>query len=241
MISLGVMFISGFFHGIAGFGFPMIATPLLSLTHSVQAAVLATLLPTMAVNFFTIKAMKNGTFIVKRFWLLSLCIIAGSWGGTQLLVLYPTEIYKLLLACVIVLYLVRDKLHLSLGNSVEHFFWPMMILFGLLSGIVSGLVNVMIPILIIYVLELKLDKNSAIALMNVCFLSSKITQIITFTALGTFGINELFWAIPAVIIALLALMLGKRFHDKIDPLLYQKILKTMLWLMALMLLIQYCY
>lgn len=239
MLSLAVMFLSGLFHGIAGFGFPMIATPLLSLLGSVQGAVLATLLPTMAVNFFTIKAMSSGSTIIKRYWLLSLCIIVGSWVGTRLLVLYPTEIYKLILSGMIILYLIREKLHLSFKKSVHHYYWPMMIFFGLLSGVVSGLVNVMIPILIIYVLELELEKKESIALMNFCFISSKVTQIITFTALGVFGKAEFLFAIPAVLIALIALMIGKRFHEKISATLYQKILKISLWLMAAMLIVQY--
>ena len=239
MLSLAVMFLSGFFHGIAGFGFPMIATPLLSLMGSVQSAVLATLLPTMAVNFFTIKTMRNGFSVVQRFWLLAVCIIIGSWSGTQLLVLNPTEIYKLLLAAVIILYLIREKLHLTLGDSVQRFFWPMMVFFGLLSGIVSGLVNVMIPILIIYVLELKLEKNISIALMNFCFLSSKVTQVITFSTLGVFGKDELLLAVPAVGVALIALHLGKRFHEKISASLYKKILTLSLWFMAIMLIGQF--
>ena len=117
----------------------------------------------------------------------------------------------------------------------------MMLFFGFLSGIVSGLVNVMIPVLIIYVLELGLEKSVSIALMNFCFLSSKVTQVVTFSMLGVFGTEEWLMAIPAAIVALIALFIGKRFNDRIDAVLYQKLLRQSLWVMALMLVGQYFF
>jgi len=238
-LTFGIMVLGGFFHGLVGFGFPMIATPLLSLLGSVQQAVLTTLLPTLSVNASSMLARKVDFNFLGRFWPLGGAIILGSWSGTQLLVQHESDFYKLLLALMIVLYLYQSKLKFNLNALIVRHFFPSMLFFGLLSGLVSGLVNVMIPVLIIYVLELKLEKSKAIILLNFCFFSSKVTQVVTFSWLGVFTLQTLFLGIPLAGVAVGALLFGKRFSGKIDTVLYEKILKITLWLMAGMLLLQY--
>lgn len=238
-LTFSIMVLGGFFHGLIGFGFPMIATPLLSLLGSVQSAVLTTLLPTLSVNATSIGSQKGSIGVLRRFWPLGIFIVLGSWSGTQLLVRYDTEIYKLLLAGMIVMYLFQSKLNFDLSRVIASHFYLSMIFFGLASGVVSGLVNIMIPVLIIYVLELGLKKIDGIVLMNFCFLSSKLTQIVTFTWLGVFTWETLFWGVPAAALAVGALLLGKKLTHKINTHVYTKILRVTLWLMAGLLLAQY--
>jgi hypothetical protein len=233
------LLLGGFFHGRVGFGCPMFATPLLSLLGSGQQAVLTTLRPTLSVNATSILSRKVDFGFLGRFWPLGGAIILGSWSGTQLLVRYESDIYKLLLALMVVLYLYQSKLKFNLNTLVTRYFFPSMLFFGVLSGLVSGLVNVMIPVLIIYVLELKLEKEKAIILLNFCFFSSKVTQVATFSWLGVFTLHTLLLGIPLAGAAVGALLLGKRFTGKIDTALYEKILKGTLWVMVGMLLLQY--
>lgn len=53
-----IFFGAGLAHGILGFGFPMVATPLLSTFMSVKESVLHTLFPTMSVNANVLKKWK---------------------------------------------------------------------------------------------------------------------------------------------------------------------------------------
>lgn len=238
-VSLLIMAFGGLFHGLLGFGFPMIATPLLSLYGSVQNAVLTTLLPTLSVNGASIITIKNPWGILRNFWPLGLMIVLGSGAGTHLLVAYKSDIYKLILAIMIILYLNQKHLRISIKTPINLFPLGTMLFFGLLSGIVSGLVNVMIPVLVIYVLELKLQKDDSIVLMNFCFFSSKLTQIATFSWLGIFNISVLSWGILFGFVALVGLLIGKRYSEKIDSQMFTKILRVSLWVMAGMLFAQY--
>lgn len=233
------MSLGGLFHGLLGFGFPMIATPLLSLMGSVQSAVLTTLLPTLSVNGASIITTHNPWAVLRKFWPLGLMIVVGSGAGTHLLVAYQSEIYKLLLAVMIILYLNQKKLNISITSWLNYSPYITMLFFGLLSGLVSGLVNVMIPVLVIYVLELKLQKQDSIVLMNFCFFSSKLTQIATFSWLGAFGLNTLGYGILYASVAVVGLIIGKRFSEKIDAVMFTKILRISLWIMAGMLFLQY--
>ena len=50
-----IVLLAGFFHGVVGFGFPMIATPLFVLFLDLKQAVLYTLFPTLITNVVSLK------------------------------------------------------------------------------------------------------------------------------------------------------------------------------------------
>jgi len=56
----GILVFAGLVHGTLGMGFPVVATPLLSLVVDVRTAILLTLLPTVAVNVGSI--LRGGAF-----------------------------------------------------------------------------------------------------------------------------------------------------------------------------------
>lgn len=235
--NLLISFIAGLFHGVLGFGFPLIATPLISLFGSVQTAVVATLFPTFAVNVMSISTVKKGWQFISRFWVIGLSIVIGSWFGTQLLALYSSPLYKILLAIVILFYLIQKQVGISFKFLLHESIF-IKIIFGLSAGIVGGLVNVMTPFVIIYLIEKKLSKAESIAFMNFSFLANKITQITTFSLLGFFTKETWLFVFVSVLIALIALMIGKRIHNLINTKVYETILKSALVLMASVLVVQ---
>lgn len=235
--NLIISFVAGLFHGILGFGFPLIATPIMSLFGSVQSAVIATLFPTLAVNVMSISTVKKGWQFISRFWIVGLSIVLGSWLGTQILAVYSSSIYKIILAAVILFYLVQKYLGISFSFIAKENL-TVKLLFGLSAGLIGGLVNVMTPFMVMYVLEKKLQKAEGIALMNFSFLANKITQIVTFSFLGFLGKDIWFFGFILAFIAVIALMIGKRIHNLINTKLYEKILKSALILMCIILIVQ---
>ncbi|HIP29383.1 MAG TPA: sulfite exporter TauE/SafE family protein [Sulfurospirillum arcachonense] len=237
LFSLPIFLLSGFAHGLLGFGFPMVATPLLSVFLSVKEAVLLTLFPTLVANTRVIKKGGNFFDIWKEYKLLITFVVFGSFLGTNFLINYDTPYYKLLLAFVILLYLNRDYMKISLEKIFLKNPIIMMILFGFLSGIVSGLVNIMIPILVIYIIESKISKEKSFVLMNFCFFSSKLTQIIIFGTNGNFSLDFSYMMIPIIFISILGLILGEKIRKYIDEKLYKKILIWLLWLLSIYLIL----
>ena len=211
----------------------MIATPLLSVFLSVKEAVLLTLFPTMVSNAQVIKKAGNFKNIWQEYKLLIIFVVIGSFLGTNFLISYNSSYYKLILALMILLYLNRDYMKISLEKMILKNPKKMMILFGLLSGVVSGLVNIMLPILIIYVLEMKLAKESSFTLMNFCFLASKVTQIFIFGIHGDFSLDFTIFMGPVIVISIFGLLLGEKMRNFIDENLYKKILIWLLWLLAI--------
>ena len=236
-----IVLISGMVHGIFGFGFPMISTPLFALFMDLKKAVLYTLLPTIAVNFFSLKKDNSFGSIWKEHRLLISSVIMGSLVGTNLLVLYYSDYYKLILAGVILLYLNKARLNISLTHSVQEHPFAMTLLFGFLSGVVGGIANIMIPVLLILILELNLDKKRSIGVMSFCFITNKVLQVIIFGYHGSFNLETLPYILPFIFIAVMGFFIGSRIQDKIDDALYKKLLNIVLWILSLYLIVSTFY
>ncbi len=60
LIISATLFVAGILHGSIGFGFPLIATPIIALFTDMQTAIFFTLIPTVLVNIISIKS--EGSF-----------------------------------------------------------------------------------------------------------------------------------------------------------------------------------
>jgi uncharacterized membrane protein YfcA len=232
-----IFLISGFVHSVVGFGFPMLATPLLSIFVSVKEAVLLTLFPNIAINLNIIKRTSSFSILWSEYKLLIIPVVLGSFIGTNLLVLFYSEYYKVLLGLITLLYLNRTHINFSLHETIKNNPKTMMILFGGASGLIGGLVNVMLPLLIIYALESGMEKEKSFATMNFCFFSSKMTQVIVFGLNGDLSLDFSFLIIPIVLISLLGFYLGNKVRHKVNEKLYKQILLMTLWCLSFYLII----
>ena len=70
-------------HGSIGFGFPMVATPLLALFTDIQTAIVLTFIPTLLVNLISIVSEGNILLAARRHLSLALFAMLGSAVGTK--------------------------------------------------------------------------------------------------------------------------------------------------------------
>ena len=181
-----IIFISSLVHGTVGFGFPMLATPLLAMVTDMKTAILYIAIPTLLINLISIYSEGDFLQALKRFFPLAIIGMIGSAIGTQILIYSNSEIFKLLLALSIFLYLFLQKFKIQM-SWVQERKKLSMVVFGLVAGIIGGLTNVMASILIIYSLESKHTKKEIIQSTNLCFLFGKIIQIILLAIHGSFS------------------------------------------------------
>lgn len=237
LLTGGIFLLAAFFHGSIGFGFPMVATPLLALTTDLQTAVILTLIPTASVNLISIA--NEGQFLraVRKHLPLALCAMAGSAIGTQILIVTNSELFKALLAAAILGYLMIDKFQVRL-TWVERYPNLSRLIFGVSAGILGGLTNVMAPVLIIYSLEAKLEKAEIVQSANICFLFGKIIQLFLFTLNGKFSLNEVTLSSVMLLLVFVALFTGFKIKRRLRQDTYKRALRFFLFLLALSLLYQ---
>ena len=230
IISL-IIFISSLVHGSIGFGFPMIATPLLAMVTDMKTAILYIAIPTLLINLISIYNEGNFFQAVKRFYPLALMGMIGSAIGTQILIYSSTEFFKLLLALSIFLYLFIQKFKIQM-HWIEKKKRLSIVVFGLIAGIIGGLTNVMASILIIYSLESKHTKKEIIQSTNLCFLFGKVIQIVLFTIHGSFNQELLMISFSSLIVVAIAMFVGLKVKNKIPQEVYKKVIKVVLFIIA---------
>ena len=147
-----VIFLSALVQATIGFGFPMIATPLLAMVTDMKTAVIYVAIPTLVLNLSVLIIEGNFLQTIKRFYLLAIIAMIGSAIGTQILIYSNSEIFKFLLAISILFYLFSQKISFEMPwvrskPNLATF------IFGLSAGVIGGLTNVMALVLIIYSLE----------------------------------------------------------------------------------------
>ena len=108
-----VIFFGSIFHASIGFGFLMIATPILALFTDIQTAIIYLLIPTLLINISSI--LSEGSFInaIKKFLPLTILTTIGTGIGTQILIMFPSEFFKILLSSIIFFYLFSEKLNID--------------------------------------------------------------------------------------------------------------------------------
>ena len=239
IIILGaILLLGGGVHGLLGFGFPLLATPLMAMLVDVRTAMLILLIPTMGINIASIAGGDRGRLAVGGFWPLAVCVAAGSMAGTRLLILTDPSPYKLLLAVVLLFYLAVQPRGLRMPWVRSH---PRaaMIAFGLAAGLLAGTVNAAVPALIVYALELGLAPLVAVRVFNFCFLTGKLAQALTFGAAGLFTAEVILKTLPATLLALSGLWAGTRLRGRVDTATYRRWLRRTLFVIAILLAVQY--
>ena len=74
---------------------------------------------------------------------------------------------------------------------------------------------------------------------NLCFLSGKLAQAVTFATAGMFTLRIVLVTLPAALLALAGLWMGARLRGRVDTATYRRWLRRTLFVIAILLAIQY--
>jgi hypothetical protein len=223
--------VSAFVHGAFGFGFPLLATPLLALGFDLRTAILLTLVPTVSIDLISIVSERHWRSALQCYWPIPVFTIVGSVMGTQLLLAVEPEPFRLLLALVLIAYLVSDHLHR--GAQPVHVGELGQALFGLVLGLLAGVINIFAPLVVVFALYTQMPAGLMVATFNLCFITSKTGQILGFATAGAFDIEIVRLALFALPAILAALWLGIRVRRRIETGAYKRLLRGALWVIAL--------
>lgn len=233
--------LSGFAHGALGFGFPIVATPLVALVIDIKSAI--ALLAPVTLVLVVISALRGGALvaIVRGFWFLPLAIGIGAWLGTRLLIAAPPEPFILVLALVMLAYLNLDRLGRGESALVQRWRVPFGCLFGFFAGVFEAVANVAGPVLLVYFMLLGAAPAQIIQTLNLCFSVGKGAQVATWAASGAMGQGAWLAACGLTVPSVAALLFGMRIRSRIDAAAYRGWLRKALWVMAVLLLGQFVF
>src|ERR1700682_1409003 len=225
---VAIVIVGGITHGAIGFGFPLVSTPLVPLLSDIKTAVLITVVPNIAVNVVSIVRGGNWRESIGRHWPIAVWVVLGTMVGTHFLLVAPPELLQLLLAAMIVVFLLQDRIRQLDLTWIRR--RPAMsgAAVGVGAGLFSGAVNVSAPPLVIYFMMLELPPLVLTQMLNLCFLAGKTIQAATLSLAGPGSLPLLAASLPLTFLAIAALLLGTRLQKRMSPAVYSSILRATL-------------
>ncbi|MGB7541420.1 MAG: sulfite exporter TauE/SafE family protein [Burkholderiales bacterium] len=230
---------AGFVHGMLGLGFPLVAMPLLAMALPFKTAILFIMLPMLFVN--AVIAFWGGGLreSIGRFWYMPIAPVAGAWTGTRLLIGAPPEPFLLLLALMLIVYLLRERLGRAEVPLVRRHATAFGVAAGMIGGFFEAVTNVSLPPMIIFLMMVGVSPVALVQVLNFSSLGTKAVQIGTWSVSG--GVPLAFWAasLPWGIATVAALFAGARIRVRVDARTYMIWLRRFLWAMAALLMLQF--
>lgn len=231
---------AGFVHGVMGFGFPLVATPLLAMVVDYKTAVLISVLPGFLVTAINALTGDKTWRRFKRFWFMPAMALIGAYLGTKVLMRAPAEPFIALLAALLVLYLQRDRIGRRNKRFVQRHYKKIGAAVGFTGGFFEATANVGNGPYLIFFMIIGTPADSMVQTMNLCFLAGKSAQL---AGWATSGIAVQFWALMFGFgaLAVMSLFAGESVRLRVDQRTYAVWLRRFLWVMVALLVLQFTW
>jgi uncharacterized protein len=207
--------VAAFIKGAIGFGFPSLATPLLSLVVDVKTAVVLLILPNIVMDGVQFARRGAPLATVRRFGGLLLAGGAGIVLGTRVLTLFSPRAATLILGLFVLIFVTLSATGLApkIPPHWEPWLSP---LAGLVTGVIGGVTNSPATALVLYFQGIGLAKHDFISSIAFSFFFYKLVQLGAVTWYGLLPWSLLWASVALTVAALAGFAVGLRVQDRLD-------------------------
>ncbi len=227
IFGLVVFLVSALLQGLSGFGFSILAVPLITLIMPPQTAVPILMLYSIIINLVVFFSTRRSVEL-KKVWILLIAGIAGLPVGAHLLVVLDGSIIKLFIGGMIIIFGIL--LLLGYRKDLKHEKIAMLPI-GLFSGILSGSISISGPPIIIFLANKQLGKHSFRGNLAIYFLLLNIFTIPVFWLNGLFTSEVMIYSLRFLPGLLIGVILGNLLSHKVQEQHFRKF--TLLLLLAM--------
>lgn len=216
-----VVCVAAMVKGAIGFGFPLLAVPLLSAIMGPKVAIPVVAIPTLLSNFLVVRRGGAGE-ASGPLWALLAGTGVGAVVGALLLGAVHPKLAAGLVGGVAALYVVATELRLTLrvpATSVRRA-GPA---FGLVAGLMGGVTGISSPLLASYLHMLRLGKREFVFWITMTFFVVNIAQVIVYFRLGLYTGPALTTALVACVPMVIGTLAGLALQDRIEPKWFERI------------------
>ena len=210
-----VVLAAAFIKGAIGFGFPSLATPLLSLFVDVKTAVVVLILPNIVMD--GIQFVRRGTPLatVRRFGFLLAAGAVGMVLGTRVLTLLSSRAATLVLGIFVLVFVTLNVTGLvpKIPARWEPWLSPPA---GLVAGLIGGVTNSPATALVLYLNGVGLSKHEFIPAVALAFFFYKLVQLGAVTWYGLLPWSLLWISVALTAMSLAGFAVGLRVQDRLD-------------------------
>jgi uncharacterized membrane protein YfcA len=221
---------AGFTQGVTGFGFGLLAIPLLSLLIDIKTAVpLCSLLGILVTAFLSLRLRKH----IDRRKILPLLFgcIPGVAVGTLVLKKAPTELLSVLMGVMLIAYALYRLTGNQQPRSIDSR-WAYAA--GFFTGAISSAFSAGGPPTIIYATLRGWNKNEIKATLSGFFLTGGLTVVTAHALTGLTTRLVLHYFLLSAPVVIGGVFIGSLLYDRIDTSVYLKLLQCLLLAMGIL-------
>ncbi|MFP3555516.1 sulfite exporter TauE/SafE family protein [Paraburkholderia sp. SIMBA_049] len=231
---LATFFGAGVVKGVTGMGLPTVAMGLLSTAMSPVAAAAILIVPSLVTNVRQMLAGEDKLRLMRRLWLMMLCIVLGTVLSTGLLVIVDPVWSGRMLGFALIAYAAYALFSptLSVPQRLEPWLSPII---GIVTGVLTGATGVFTLPATPYLQSLGLQKDELVQALGLSFTASTVALAGGLLAHNAFRPDQLGLSLLAVPPALLGMWLGSIVRQKISPKAFRRCFLIFLVLLGLQL------
>jgi uncharacterized membrane protein YfcA len=229
VIFAAIITLACFVQAVAGFGLPMIATPVLVALFGIRATV-----PLMAIIILELQLLMivryHMALDIRTIWRISAAAVVGIPVGVLFLSRIPDRITVTILGLVLIIYVLYSSFRFpvpALNNPNWAFF------FGFLSGMGGGAYNMAAPPMIIYGDTQRWNPKLFKGNLQGCFLIITVVAILTHAISGNVTGDVWQKSLIAIPFVLLGSIAGFSLDRFINPAFFRKIVLGLLFILGI--------
>lgn len=223
-------FASALLQGLSGFGFSILAVPLITLVLSPKVTVPILLIYSMIINIAVIYSSRKHLDF-SRIWILLIFGIIGIPIGTKLLLIVNEDLLKLFIGLLILGFglLLLKGFRKSFKNEKLS-----MIPIGIVSGILGGSISISGPPLIIFLSNQNVDKQTFRASLALYFFLLNIFTLPVYIYNGLITSEVISYSLKFSPGLIIGVILGNLFSHKIKEEHFKKFTLSLLIILGIL-------
>ncbi len=227
------MVIGGTVKGITGIGLPIVAMAFILNFVDPKVTLAILVLPILITNLW--QAARSGNFMqpLKRFWPMIVAFLFFLFVGAQLAVALDTNVlFGVLGVCVTAFSatsLFRPRAH-PLTPATQKWAGP---LAGTLGGVLGGLSTIWGPPMMMYLVMLKLDKDTWVRSVGLIWFAGAIPLTIAYWHNGLLNADTAPLSAYACVPGMVGIRIGELVRDRIPQETFRKVLLAALFIIGL--------
>lgn len=225
-----IFLVSALLQGLSGFGFSILAVPLITLFVPPQTAVPVLLLYSIIINLVVLHSARK-SIDLKKIWLLLLAGIAGLPLGAKLLVSLEAAVIKVFIGIMILIF--GTLMMLGYRKKLKHERIAMLPI-GLISGILSGSISIGGPPVIIFLSNKQVGKQFFRGNLALYFFLLNIFTIPVFLCNGLFTRDVISYSITFLPGLVAGVVSGSLLSQKVQEQHFRKFTLVLLLVMGVL-------
>jgi uncharacterized membrane protein YfcA len=236
-VAAAAILLAGVMKGASGMGLPLVATPILAALTDLPTAIAVTIPAATLSNVPMLYAFRREWRQGRRLVPILLPAMAGIVLGTRILVGVDPATLRAALGLLVLTFVTVSYFRLvpRLSDRLTRRLGPFV---GAAAGVLQGATGQSGPIIGIFFFQLELPRAAFLFVINAFFLAVDAAQTASLAAHGVYTRARLLQAVGVACLALPALVLALRVHDRLSESLFRRIVLLVLALTGVMLIVR---